>query len=173
MTEDLIQRYKEIKHSTGHSDEFYKYEAIQHFQDNWDINSDNFADMLKSSLSKYYNLVFPSAFTAISYMAGKESSKVKNLFNLLYDESINLEERIATFDKQTHSLIKSIDSTLNGFQDERTVSVYLTFNTPKNIPFLKIPTTRSFANCWAKRRLEKVKNMFTTSNSSKILKRNL
>jgi len=31
MIEDLIKRYKEFKRKEGHSDEFYKYIAVQHF----------------------------------------------------------------------------------------------------------------------------------------------
>ena len=47
MIEDLIKRYKEFKRKEGHSDEFYKYEAIQHFQQNWNINAEDFAGMLR------------------------------------------------------------------------------------------------------------------------------
>ncbi len=47
MIEDLIKRYKEFKRKEGHSDEFYKYEAIQHFQQNWNINAEDFSGMLR------------------------------------------------------------------------------------------------------------------------------
>jgi hypothetical protein len=32
MIQNLIERYKEIKRKIGHSEEFYKYEAVHHFQ---------------------------------------------------------------------------------------------------------------------------------------------
>ena len=38
-------------------DEKYKWEAVQCFQVNWDVNADNFAAMLTKSLSKTENLL--------------------------------------------------------------------------------------------------------------------
>jgi 5-methylcytosine-specific restriction enzyme B len=47
---ELISRYKEYKRQNGHGDEFFKYEAIQHFQENWNIDADDFSKMLKTCL---------------------------------------------------------------------------------------------------------------------------
>ena len=37
--------------------EKYKWEVVKCFQDNWDVNATDFADMLTRSLSKTYNLL--------------------------------------------------------------------------------------------------------------------
>lgn len=38
-------------------DEKYKWEAVQCFQENWDVNSADFAQMLSKSLAKTDNLL--------------------------------------------------------------------------------------------------------------------
>ncbi len=134
---DLIKRYKEIKQKDGHEDEFFKYEAIQHFQKNWNIEADDFSKMLRLSLEKHFNLIYNLAFTSINYLAKNKPKELKNLFTLLFNESIDLNERIAAFSNKTDSIIKSLDQKLNGFQDERTISVYLTFHYPEKYTFFK------------------------------------
>ena len=137
MVENLIERYKEFKRKQGHSDEFYKYEAIKHFQDNWDINAEDFGKMLKASLGMHVNLIYNLAYTSINFLAKKKPDKIRKLFIQLFDESIDLGARVKRFDKETNALIKSIDSKLNGFQDERTTSVYLTFKYSEKYTFFK------------------------------------
>ena len=52
----VIAAYKEYfpEHWKG---EMYKWEAIQHFQQHWDINAENFLDMFMSATDKTYNLL--------------------------------------------------------------------------------------------------------------------
>ncbi|MPM70565.1 hypothetical protein SDC9_117520 [bioreactor metagenome] len=38
-------------------DEKYKWEAVKHFQDNWDINATDFVSMLEASTAKTGNLL--------------------------------------------------------------------------------------------------------------------
>src|SRR5699024_5671913 len=38
-------------------DEKYKWEAVQHFQDHWDIEAENFGDMFKQATEKTFNLL--------------------------------------------------------------------------------------------------------------------
>ncbi len=137
MIKNLIKRYKNFKREHGHSAEFYKYKAIKHFQENWNIDADDFSQMLKESLGKHKNLIYNLAFTSINFLAKENPDKISKLFIQLFDESIDLETRVKNFDKETNALIKSIDSKLNGFQDERTISVYLTFKYPEKYTFFK------------------------------------
>jgi uncharacterized protein YihD (DUF1040 family) len=134
---ELISRYKEYKRQNGHGDEFFKYEAIQHFQKNWNIDADDFSKMLKASLEKHLNLIYNLAFTSINFIAKNKPKKLKELFTLLFNETIDLNERISAFSNKTDSIIKSLDQKLNGFQDERTISVYLTFQYPEKYTFFK------------------------------------
>lgn len=137
MIEDLIKRYKEFKIKEGHSEEFYKYEAVLHFRQNWKLDATNFAEMLKNSISKQENLMYNLAVSGINSVAEKEPQKTKSLFIELFDESKDLQIRLSTFQKGVDELIKSIDPKLGGHQDERACSVYLTFRYPEKYCFYK------------------------------------
>lgn len=134
---ELISRYKDHKRRNGHSDEIYKYEAIQYFQKHWNINADDFSAMLKKAIEKQTNLMYSLAFGTILKLGEKYPTEIKELFLLLFDENVDLEERIKRFDKETDRLFKKLDATGNGFQDERSVSVYLTFRYPEKYTFFK------------------------------------
>ncbi len=137
MIENLIQHYKEIKREHGHNDEIFKYEAVQHFQENWDVNVSDFSGMLKNALSKQINLIYNLAHGTILHLARKKPEEIRELFKYLFDENIEVMERIKTFDSETDKLFKTIEPTSNGFQDERTVSIYLTFKYPEKYTFFK------------------------------------
>lgn len=80
--------------------ELYKWEAVKHFQDNWDIDAEDFPAMLSRSLSKTENLLasmnnYPRRM--IKQFAQRFPQDVKSLFVALYDETVNLKERIDAF----------------------------------------------------------------------------
>lgn len=80
--------------------ERYKWVAIKYFQDHWDIDAENFAEMYKESISKTYNLLnsnmnFPGA--QIYDFAKENPEKTREMFRLLYDESQDVFTRIAKF----------------------------------------------------------------------------
>ena len=54
---DALVKYTQNFVSTQWGNEKYKWEAVNFFQDNWDVNAANFASMLNLSLSKTNNLL--------------------------------------------------------------------------------------------------------------------
>ncbi|WP_167616962.1 AAA family ATPase [Maribellus sediminis] len=134
---DMIENYKQRKKQEGHSAEFYKYEAIQHFQKNWNIDSPDFPSMLKRSLMKQRNLMYALSYGTILNVANKFQEQIKGLFEYLFDESIELATRIKTFGEKVDYFQKELKPTDNGFQDERAISVYLTFRYPDKYTFYK------------------------------------
>ena len=134
---ELISRYKDYKRRNGHEDEFYKYEAIQHFQENWNIDADDFSTMLKKAIEKQTNLMYNLAYGTILKLAKKYPKETKELFRILFDENVDLKERIKKFDEETDKLFKTIETDSNGFQDERSISVYLAFRYPEKYTFFK------------------------------------
>lgn len=52
ILKEVLTEYKANFLKTQWNNEKYKWEAVKYFQDNWDINADNFAEMLKKSLSE-------------------------------------------------------------------------------------------------------------------------
>ena len=95
----LIKEYKE-DFKDNISVELYKWEAVKHFQDNWDIDAKDFPAMLSQALSKTENLLasmssFPRGM--IVQFAERFPEEVKALFASLFDETKDLKDRIDTF----------------------------------------------------------------------------
>ena len=53
----ILAEYKKVFAQQQWPNEKYKWEAVQCFQNNWDINSPDFAQMLKKSLDQVGNLL--------------------------------------------------------------------------------------------------------------------
>ena len=56
---EVLVEYKKDFVARQWGDEKYKREAVKYFQDNWNVNAADFADMLERSLAKTYNLLAP------------------------------------------------------------------------------------------------------------------
>ena len=50
------------KEYTWWKNEQYKWKAVKHFQEYWDVNAENFAEMLKAALSETSNLLASAGF---------------------------------------------------------------------------------------------------------------
>ena len=55
--QEILVQYKKDFADFVWSNERYKWIAVQNFQDNWDVNAEDFAEMLEKSLSKTANLL--------------------------------------------------------------------------------------------------------------------
>jgi hypothetical protein len=82
----VIASYKEAFVSERWADEKYKWVAVKHFQDNWNIEAQDFAEMLKTALAKTSHLLTEAErqqfeqeiqmVEAASQMVVKEGEKV-------------------------------------------------------------------------------------------------
>ena len=54
----LISNYKQHlqKMNDSLNDEIYKWDAVRYFQDNWDIDEDNFGAMFENAISEIIKL---------------------------------------------------------------------------------------------------------------------
>ena len=127
---DLINKYKNQKRRFGHNDEFYKYIAIQHFQEVWDLGTKDFAGMLKNAFKKHGNLLYQNSVSAMIHIATGKPNEAREMFKMLYDENKGVKERIVEFQSQSEKLIKQVKPDWKAQQDERTISVYLAFRYP-------------------------------------------
>lgn len=114
--------------------EKYKWEAVKYFQDNWDINADDFATMLKKSLSKTGNLLtsgnnFPG--NMIVEFAEASPEEVRTLFVELFDESEDIYTRINSFKQKSNILLKKYRAdAVQHYQHENAISTYLWLRYP-------------------------------------------
>ena len=116
-------------------EETYKFEAIKHFKDNWNIESSNFTEMLKKSLSQAGNLLVATMYfpgRMIIGMSEKEPETVRNMFRELFNEDLPLEKRFINFTEKSDELLKKYwEPGKNHYQDTHTISVYLNFMYPE------------------------------------------
>lgn len=115
--------------------ELYKWEAVKHFQDNWDVDAEDFPAMLSRSLSKTENLLasmnnYPRRM--IKQFAQRFPQDVKSLFVALYDETVNLKDRIDAFIAGIEQIHKKWDGkeAKNHYHTFNVVSTYLWLHYP-------------------------------------------
>ena len=139
--ENIISSYK-ANYSKIEKQELYKWKAVQTFQDNWDIDAEDFHGMLQRSLHDTSNLMSAGNYyprRMILWMAEKDEETVRKMFRNLYDTSLALEQRIQYFKVNATSLIHKYKEKKgnNTYQDDRAIMVYLSLRYPEKYYFYK------------------------------------
>ena len=57
LLQEVLVQYKRDFTDFLWKDERFKWEAVKHFQDHWDINSPNFREMFEKATEKTYSLL--------------------------------------------------------------------------------------------------------------------
>lgn len=148
--QEALAKYKQDFVSTQWSNEKYKWEAVKFFQDNWDVNAADFAEMLTRSLSKTYNLLasmnnFPAKM--IEGFAKTAPEEVRAMFIALFDESNDVVSRIIEFkDKASVLLEKYGNGAGQHYQYENAVSTYLWLRYPDKYYIYKYGEVKAVAD---------------------------
>ena len=151
----VISSYKSNFEQTN-KDERYKWEAIGWYSQHWNIDAPDFASMLEISFSKAHNLLASGMYYPYKFMlefAKEQPDVVQNLFRILYDETIPLEQRYldfrSGFEKRIEELKKrnpDRKKALQHYQDLRAVMVYLTFRYPEKYYLYKFTMFKTFCD---------------------------
>ena len=128
--------------------EIYKWKAVKCFQDNWDIEAENFLEMLKKSIRLTENLLksgqyFP--FRMLLHYAEQSPEKLKTLFKNLFDEENDIYQRIIDFQNGIEIINNELFRGKNSYQDHRAVIVYLTLRFPERYFFYKFKMFKQFS----------------------------
>lgn len=111
-----------------------KWEAIKGFLDNWNIDSNNFSEMLNVSFEQSKGLFNPrpsSPLDIIKTFAKSSPEEVRSMFRNLFDEKLDIIERINSFKQEADSLLKKYGKPGNHhFQDENAITTYLWLRYP-------------------------------------------
>ena len=132
--QDALSYYKKDFVQKQWPNEKYKWEAVKHFQDNWDINASDFAGMLTRSLEKTYNLLssmnnFPASM--IEGFAKTAPEEVRAMFIDLFDETKDVVQRILAFKDRAGILLEKYgNGAAQHYQYENAISVYLWLRYP-------------------------------------------
>lgn len=106
---DVLAHYKQNFVSTQWGNEKYKWEAVKWFQDNWDVNAQDFPEMLSRSPDKTFNLLasinnfLRRMIVSFSKAAPEE---VRAMFIALFDENKDVYERMNAFKLQASILLE-------------------------------------------------------------------
>jgi 5-methylcytosine-specific restriction protein B len=139
----LIEQYKK-DFASFWEDERYKWVAVKHFQDRWNIDAEDFASMFENSTKDVANLLasmnyFPRGMM-MNFIA-KDKEKVRQMFKDLYNESSSntLLQRIEAFQVKAEQLRATYgaDEWKNHYQDARCVSTYLWLRYPEKYYLFK------------------------------------
>jgi hypothetical protein len=130
-----------------HKEEIYKWRAVKCFQDNWNINADDFASMLESSLHLSKNLLDSQNYLPkinLLRIARNEPEKVRQFFKNLHNENDDLIERVEKFLGDIKVLYKKHFPDMKDFQDHRSVFVYLSLRFPEIYYLYKFTMFKAF-----------------------------
>ncbi|MDD4494580.1 MAG: hypothetical protein PHV32_09595 [Eubacteriales bacterium] len=139
----------------GESNESYKWAVVQRFQDHFDIEADNFADMLYTVWRDSDTMIdsaHQQPFYALVDYARKEPELVRKLFNDLYVPDNNdltvRQNKIDAFVQQTEILkSKYYPQSWRYTNDQRSTMAYLFLNDPENNYLYKATQAHEFADC--------------------------
>ena len=149
ILQDVLTEYKLRFNDHRWPEEKFKWQAVKCFQDNRDVNSDDFAEMLKASLSETHNLLdsrnnFPRG--AINALAENYPEEVRGMFLDLFDEQKDVFERIQNFKQQAARLHEKLnDGGRNHFQSESAISTYLWLRYPDKYYIYRYSIARDVA----------------------------
>ena len=131
----VVSQYKE-SFATWFPEEAYKWRAVQCFQEHWNPERADFAEMLKESLAQAGNLMdtnysFPRKM--ITFFAEQEPDTVRSLFQQLLAPGADIVEQIQNFKQSADALLAKYqfkESMKQHYQGDRTICTYLFFAQP-------------------------------------------
>ncbi len=132
----LIAKYKEnLSDKKEFEQEVYKWQLVERFKGRPNLDAEDFAAEIKAM--NYANLIYMMSKATLDEMAKAEPEEVSKIFRGLFDEEIDLLERIISFRVGCAVLYKKVNSNNNNsvHQSEREISVYLTYHYPERYTF--------------------------------------
>ena len=131
-------------------DEKYKWAAVKCFQDNWDINADDFADMLAKAFAETANLLtsynyYPAGM--IMEFAKINKEEVRAMFIELFDETKDVYERIDSCKQKSNILLEKYgNGASQHYQYENAISTYLWLRYPDKYYIYKLGEVKAVSN---------------------------
>jgi 5-methylcytosine-specific restriction protein B len=147
---EIIEQYKQNFNEVHWENEKHKWQAVKCFQDNWDVNHADFADMLSRALAKTGNLLastnnFPAKMLQDFAKAAPEEVRASMI--ALFDEDIDYFRRIEQFKQSADRLLQRYG---NGnkmhYQNENAISTYLWLRFPNKCYIYKFNEVKMIAN---------------------------
>lgn len=149
---NVLVKYKANFIDKGWADESFKWTAVKYFQDNWDVNAEDFASMFDKALNapKVYLGLLASANNfpvgMMSSFAKAAPEEVRAMFIELFDESKDVVDRILSFKKKSDDLLEKYgEGAKQHYQYENAISTYLWLRFPDKYYIYKYSEAKSVA----------------------------
>lgn len=142
-----IDEYK-LNFDRVNQEEIYKWKAVKCYQDNWNIEVENFYEMLMASLSRTKNLLDSGQYFPLRMLvqyAEQRPNEVRQLFRNLYNEEEDLFERIQDFQTSINLINDELFENKKSYQDPRAIIVYLVLRYPERYFFYKFEMFKQFS----------------------------
>lgn len=142
-----IDEYK-LNFNRVNQEEIYKWKAVKCYQDNWNIDAENFYEMLLASLSRTKNLLDSGQYFPLRMIvqyAEQRPNEVRQLFKNLYNEEEDLFERIEIFQTSINAINDELFENKKSYQDPRAIIVYLVLRYPERYFFYKFEMFKQFS----------------------------
>ncbi len=120
--------------------ELYKWKLVTEQIGHPNINAEDFVKEINALVFK--NLCYPPQITAIRHFAEYEPDDYRKALKNLFDENVDLQQRIDTFTSTCKALWdgkikKNFVQETSAMCDERLISCFLTFQNPQKYTFYK------------------------------------
>ena len=132
---DLVERYKKQLVEKGLDDEVYKWELIEKFRARPDVQATDFGAEIRSV--DYKNLIYHQGAAVRNHLAKDKPEEYRQAFQLLFDESLPLAERVPLFQEKVLAIYRLLEPLLPHHHDERTIATFLTFHDPQQYALYK------------------------------------
>lgn len=142
----IIDSYIKYLDEKKLEDEIYKWKAIKHFQDTWDPDAEDFGKMFEEAVKLQNNIMNYRAAGMMRFFCRNHPEKWKEMILNLYEGDDPLSERMNHFRAVANGIAKEENSTWSDYQDERAMSVYLTFRYPEKYIHYKNSFYKELAN---------------------------
>ena len=131
-------------------DEKFKWEAVKHFQDHWNIDAENFGDMFKEATDKTFSLLasgYAYPRLMVINFAKADDEAVRSMFQNLFDESQDMATRVDAFQTSSEELRSKYDDGTwrNHYQNTNAISTYLWLRYPDKYYIYKYELFREAA----------------------------
>jgi len=147
ILKQYISEYK-LNFDRVNQEEIYKWKAVKCFQDNWDIDAENFYEMLFPSLNRTKNLLDSGQYFPLRMIiqyAENRPIETRQIFKNLYNEEEDLFERIQNFQTDINAINADLFENKKSYQDPRAIIVYLVLRYPERYFFYKFEMFKQFS----------------------------
>jgi len=151
LLKEHIEKYKAFIQSDDYEEQ-YKWKFFNHFSKTWkdDLNDETIVWNLKNAFHRDgANLYSGRHFLPLRMLENcceVDASRVANMFNVLFDEKSNIEERLKFFETEAESLVKlySPDKELATYNGKRAMVLYLSLKFPNKYFLYKSSMYKKF-----------------------------